>query len=205
MNSRLIITISGLLFFTFCSVKMCAQAAPAETSVLDSHTIALQNLIAKLVIESGENFKKIRGSELSRRPDGGIEYMALIAYIAPGDDERGAMLTTDDAIIEMNGRRYYAANYFDDLDAPFSLRDFAETAFMKMNLWTGDNKMVFSTMPVATNNHTLIKSTALLLNGKRVAVFIKNIRAATSTLVIGSDCNNAMPEFLLKPHSFHKI
>jgi hypothetical protein len=67
----------------------------------------------------------------------------------------------------------------------FSIREFAEKAFMTMSAWKDDPRFVFSKKTEPVQKPDELKSTALFLNGKRVAIFNNYLKAEKSAIIIG--------------------
>ena len=162
-------------------VTFSAKAQPT----ISKEEAAMQNMIVKLIVESGTGFKKIKGEEMDRKPDGAVYYKAMLSYIATGDDELGAMLTTEDNVMQVGGGTFYVATYTDDPEAPFSLRSSVEEVIKKMPYWKGDARFVFTIQPEQTQKPDELKTTVLLLNDKRVGIFNDYIKTEKSALILG--------------------
>ena len=182
--------ISTLLFLAAFPASAQTKAIAHYDNVdpspyISKQSAQMQHVMVKLIIESGTAFKKIKGSKEVRRDAKAVYYPAMLASIAPDADELGAMMTTDDNIVEVGGGTFYVASYTDDPHSEFSLRSFAEDAFSKMPYCKGDKAFVFTTQAEKTANPDELKTTVLLLNGKRVGIYNDYLKAGKSAIILG--------------------
>jgi hypothetical protein len=95
MYVRIIIIAVMLFATTLRATGQHTSPAPSRSDVpaVDKPTKLMQDMIVKLIVEAGSDFKNIKGAEISRQEGGPVSYKAMISYLAKDDEERGAMLT----------------------------------------------------------------------------------------------------------------
>ncbi len=187
---RISFIIVGLLSLTAFRSSAQSKAVASHDDVnpapyISKQSAQMQHVMVKLIIESGSAFKKIKGDKVVRRDAKAVYYPVMLASIAPDADELGAMMTTDDNIVEVGGGTFYIASYTDDPQSEFSLRSFAEDAFSKMPYCKEDKAFVFTIQSEKTAKPEELKTIVLLLNGKRVGIYNDYLKAGKSAIILG--------------------
>lgn len=127
--------ITFALLLSFCSAVSFAQMT-AKQPTSDAHTLAMQKMMWKLVQLAPLDFKSIKGAEANRNSQA-VFYKADLTKTVTDPKEMkealasnffGAMLTTQDYIVETGGSTLYMAQYKDDGEV--SICDMVTKAFI---------------------------------------------------------------------------
>ncbi len=150
---------TGIVTLILALLSICSMPASAQT---DSATFKMQTMMLKIIQQAPNDFKTLKGAEVSRN-DKAVFYAAdLTKTITDANEMRqalasnlfGAMLTAEDNIIETGGSTIYLARYDDAV-----VLDVLEKAFLDMPKFLGADYQAAVEelkLPTAVTTHSYV-------------------------------------------------
>jgi hypothetical protein len=185
---------SILLFFGQSSFRsdLARQNNKNSVMVQDSATTKMQQMMWKIIQQAPDDFKRMKGNEVSRS-NNKVFYTANLAgtitdmeemKAALASDLFGAMLTTEDNIVETGGSTIYVARYKDD-SSEFSLAAIVKDAFIGLPAFLKLGAGVAEIKEEPTAADAKQKTYMLVINNVNIAAYNYDENEGKGVLVIG--------------------